>query len=151
MHRHDKSLCCSTPLRTSLHFGIFLFAVATNTYTFPITKSRFLIFLKSFVTRSIIVSGLPIPVYYIHTYQPTYIYIDIYIHTLHAYITYIHNIHTVYVYITYTHCIHTQLYTYIHTYKGSISLSQTLSCGTSHVYTNIHKHLFYSEIYEDVI
>ena len=54
----------------------------------------------------------------LHTYLPTYlhIYIYIHIHTLYAYITYIHNIHTVYVYITYTHCIHTQLYTYIHTY-----------------------------------
>ena len=57
---HDTSLRRNTPLRTSLQFGIFLFAVATNTYNSPNTKSRFHVVLKSFVPMWIItVSGLP--------------------------------------------------------------------------------------------
>ena len=50
---HDTSLRLNTPLSTSLQFGIF-FAVDTNAYTSPIMKSRFLVYLRSFVPKCII-------------------------------------------------------------------------------------------------
>ena len=52
---HDTSLRRNTPLRTSLQFGSFLFAVATNAYY----KIKISLVLKSFVpTWLITVSGL---------------------------------------------------------------------------------------------
>ena len=46
---HDTYLRQNTPHRTSLQFGSFLTAVATNAYTSSTTKLRFLDVLKSFV------------------------------------------------------------------------------------------------------
>ena len=60
VRRHDTSLCLSTPLRRSLQFGRFFFAVDDNAYTSPITKSSFLVSHMSLAPTWIItVTGLP--------------------------------------------------------------------------------------------